>query len=345
MQPSRMRPLALAFTLMLAGFGAWAGSPRLAAPAFDHAVHLKLFPGSCTTCHLGAAETGAPFFPEAARCAACHDGVVQRRIAWAPPGTPPPSNLRFTHPRHRAATADSVRCVQCHALSDSGRTVVRREASRCIGCHLPGGEHLSAANDKCATCHLPLAEAKGLSKEAVADFPVPDSHLEPDFGPGGHGKLAETRGRDGGITIAPSCATCHARNFCANCHVNAPDLPAIRALALDDRSLVHAFTFAAPASHTAPGFIAVHGKEARRRTATCATCHSQSSCATCHAGATLPKPVMAMPQSGPGRAPGAQLKRHPPLSHIASFREGHGRQASASPRSCATCHTQADCLS
>jgi hypothetical protein len=271
--------------------------------------------------------------------------VVKPRIAWAAPGPAAPSNLRFTHDRHRAATADSVGCVRCHTVADSGRSVFRRLVNRCIGCHQPGAEHLSVANAQCATCHFPLAEAKGLPSAAVARFPRPAWHQVQGFGLGGHGERAAVNGPDGRPTVAASCATCHAQNFCINCHVNAPEVPAIRALASDDRSLVHRFTFAAPPTHAAPNFLALHGRQAKRSAASCATCHTQPSCATCHAGTTLPKPVTLMHQPGPGRAPGAQLVRHPPRSHVASFREGHSREASAAPRTCAMCHMQADCLS
>ena len=341
----RIRLLGLTFPVLLAGFGAWAGSPRQKAPAFDHAAHLPLFPGSCTTCHVGAAEPGASFWPAAASCAACHDGVVKPRIAWIPPGAAAPSNLRFTHDRHRAATADSVGCVRCHTLADSGRAVFRRLVNQCIACHQPGAEHLTAANVQCATCHFPLAEAKGLSKEAIARFPRPAWHRVPGFGLGGHAERAQVRGPDGRETVAASCATCHAQNFCLNCHVNAPETPAIQALGRDERSLAHGFTFGAPPTHTATDFLALHGRQAKRNPASCATCHTQPSCATCHIGTTLPKPVSVMHQPGPGRAPGAQLVRHPPRSHVAAFREGHAREASAAPRTCAMCHMQSSCLS
>ncbi|HEY9384391.1 MAG TPA: hypothetical protein VIP80_12855 [Gemmatimonadales bacterium] len=345
MPQRRIRLLGLSFPVLLAGLGAWLGNPRPQAPAFDHAVHLPLFPGGCTTCHVGAAEPGASFWPAAASCAACHDGVVKPRISWAAPGPAAPSNLRFTHDRHRAATADSVGCGRCHTLADSGRSVFRRLVNQCIGCHQPGAEHLSVANAQCATCHFPLAEAKGLPSAAVARFPRPAWHQVEGFGLGGHGERAAVKGPDGRPTVAASCATCHAQNFCINCHVNAPEVPAIRALASDDRSLVHRFTFAAPPTHAAPNFLALHGRQAKRSAASCATCHTQPSCATCHVGTTLPKPVTLMHQPGPGRAPGAQLVRHPPRSHVASFREGHSREASAAPRTCAMCHMQADCLS
>lgn len=333
--------MGLAIPVMLAGIAAWAGGPRA---AFDHAAHTPLFPGSCTTCHQGAAEPGASFWPSAERCAACHNGEVQPIIVWAPPAAPGPSILRFTHDRHAVATSDSVRCVQCHTDADRGRSVFRRLVGQCIGCHVPGGEHLSLGNDRCATCHLPLAEATQLSAGDVARFPVPTWHLTPGFGLAGHAKLAPARGPDGRVTIAASCATCHARDFCINCHVNAPEVPAIRALAPDERSLLHGFTFGAPPSHSAENFGAGHGREARRNSASCATCHTQPSCATCHAGTPLPKPVAAMHQPGPGRAAGAQLLRVKPGSHGSTFRERHGREASAAPRPCTACHAQADCL-
>jgi len=345
MSHRRIRWRRLTSPVLLAAAFAWANNPRPLPPVFEHAKHTPLFPGSCTTCHLGAAESGASFWPSAASCAFCHDGEVKSRIEWTPPETTPPSNLRFTHDRHREETADSVSCTQCHALPDSAGSVHRRVVGQCIACHQPRGEHLSVSNEQCATCHFPLTEAKGLSRDAVGKFAAPPAHRAAGFGLKGHAELATVRGADGRPTVAASCATCHAQNFCLNCHVNAPEVPAIRALGPDDRSLVHKFTFAAPPSHSIPNFLAVHGRQAQRNATSCAAWHTQPSCATCHVGATLPKPVRAMHQPGPGRARGAALERHAPLSHIASFREGHGREASAAPRTCATCHLQADCFS
>lgn len=341
-----IRSLGAVLPLTLVGVGAWAARVQSAAPAFDHAEHLPLFPGSCTTCHPGAAETGASLWPEAARCAACHDGVVLPRVEWTSPRDAPTSNLRFRHDRHRLSTADSVGCAQCHTRSDSARRIIFRQSAPCIGCHLPGQQHLSLSNDQCATCHVPLAEASGLTREVVSRFPVPEWHRTPGFGLEGHASLAPARGKDGDTTVAASCATCHARDFCAGCHVNAPEVAPIQALAPDDRSLAHGFTFAAPASHSAPNFVGAHGRPAIREPATCATCHTRPSCETCHLGTPLPGPVTVMHEPGPGRATGAVPTRRAPASHaVTGFGDGHGRQASAAPRSCATCHAQSDCLS
>jgi hypothetical protein len=334
------------FLGLLAVVAARPGYPQ--GPArFDHAVHLRLFPGSCTTCHPGAADARATFWPEPTACRACHDGEVEKLVDWRPPVAAPPSNLRFTHPRHREVTADSVGCRACHTGPDSGRAVLRRRVDRCIACHQPGSQHLAVADRQCATCHLPLARATALPREEVAGFPVPVTHQQPGFALGGHGERAEATDSLGRKTVAASCATCHARQFCTNCHVNAPEVAAIQALAPDERSLVHRYRFSAPPGHSSAGFLTGHGREARRDATSCQVCHAQPSCTTCHVGQPLPAPVRAMHPPGPDgtRAIGARLERRPPASHVGSFREQHGRQAAARPKSCATCHVQGDCLS
>lgn len=344
----RHRPLRLLVVvapLALTAIGAWAGTRRVMPPAFDHAVHAPLFPGGCTTCHAGVATPGAPLWPALEGCAACHDGEIEPRVEWTPPTAPPPSNLRFAHDRHAAATADSVACAQCHAAGDGRGEVHRSAVAQCVDCHQPGTEHLATADRQCATCHLTLAQATGLSRSEVAGFPVPASHGAPDFNYRAHGPLAEARGPDGRMTVAASCATCHAQNFCINCHVNAPEVPAIQALAPDARSLAHGFTFGPPPSHEAPNFTAVHGREAARATTSCATCHTQPSCTTCHVGPAPPRPVGAMHPPAPGRAAGASTLRRAPASHTRAFTEGHGPEATAAPRACATCHVREDCLS
>jgi len=197
---------------------------------------------------------------------------------------------------------------------------------------------------ECATCHVTLAEATRLTLSDVAGFPVPSNHAVDGFSLGGHGKMASVRGPDGAWTVAASCATCHAQNFCINCHVNAPEVPAIQALASDERSLVHRANFMAPSSHAEINFLASHGPEARKNQPTCATCHTQTSCLACHV-APAPKQAMALALPGPGRAVGARTSRHAPLSHTPEFKEGHSGEASATPRTCATCHVRDDCLS
>src|SRR5690606_36323463 len=102
------------------------------------------------------------------------------------------------------ATADSVTCTQYHLPDGRQGEVHLSQASQCVSCHQPGVEHLDVQNLQCSTCHVPLSEAARLSESDIAAFPVPQSHLDPSFGLGGHGGLLAT-GRAGD---AQRCSTC-----------------------------------------------------------------------------------------------------------------------------------------
>jgi hypothetical protein len=185
-----------------------------------------------------------------------------------------------------------------------------------------------------------LAQATRLTRQDVAEFPAPESHKRSGFAFALHGKLARAGGeRD---RVSPACATCHARDFCAECHVNAPEVPLIQALAPDPRSRAHKAELKAPASHRDPEFLFHHGDPARKSAAACATCHTQESCLTCHI--EKPAAVQALPVAGPGRAEGARVRRERPASHGQDFSEIHGPVANALPQSCEGCHVRPQCL-
>lgn len=339
-----MTPRVAAVAAFLLVAGSWAVmAQRRQADTFRHEEHAALFPGSCTTCHAGMAESTPRIWPATATCAACHDGKVERTVEWTPRTEPPASNVRFVHAEHVQETKDTVACVACHVYGDPKSEVHLSDAVQCVSCHEPGRGHLEIGDSTCASCHYALAEAKRLSASDVAQFPVPPSHEAPQFGLSGHASLAVLSPPEGGTMVNPSCATCHAQNFCVNCHVNAPEVEAIQALAKDERSLVHGFTFGAPPSHDAASFEKAHRDEGAREPATCATCHTRPSCTACHV-APAPKAVGLMPMPGADRAVGATVEREPPSSHTAVFREGHGNEANASPRSCSTCHVRQECL-
>jgi doubled CXXCH motif protein len=345
--------LAIVLGVAVLGGGALVAAPfggRQQQEKFPHARHANLFP-LCTACHAGVTEAGQPIFPNPASCASCHDGVVKQRVSWQPPAGPRGSNLRFTHgAHHRAVTArdpaDSVlvrSCSNCHTREGEPRMAVRHSSSRrCLACHGLTAPHVDNPPAACAKCHVPLTEAPGLTALEIADFPKPSSHDAPDFRLGGHGRLAKVT-QGGRVGVAASCATCHARNLCISCHVNAAESPVISALKLDDRSPVFALTQPVPASHSRRDFISTHGRDAERGTASCATCHTRESCATCHSG-TAPRAVASLPAAGPNRAAGAQLMRTPPPSHTRDFREKHAPEAGARPRTCQTCHVRSMCL-
>jgi hypothetical protein len=343
--------LAVLIGVLLAG--AVFAAPRAARAlqeAFPHAEHANMFP-LCTTCHAGIVEQGQPVWPNAAGCASCHDGVVEARVEWAPPADTPDGNLRFTHPGHATAVAterpaDTVRvadCGSCHTESGAPRMAVQHAVvGQCIDCHGFQQPHVDVPSVACATCHVRLTDAPGLTRTEIAAFPEPSSHDDPAFLLTGHGQAAKGPGAQGPTAVAASCATCHARNLCLACHVNAPESPVIQALALDPRPPVYA-GLAAPPSHAAPNFLRAHGREAQRSTATCATCHTRQSCTTCHVGAP-PRSIAALPAPSADRAVGAHVTREAPPSHTWDFREHHGAEASARPQSCETCHARSMCL-
>jgi hypothetical protein len=253
-----------------------------------------------------------------------------------------PSNLRFTHAEHVQKSgekrhADSaVVCSDCHTPSGAQWLTIRRTIpAQCLDCHGLKVAHVSAPDTACGTCHFPLAEATALPEARVAKFEKPDSHKDTGFlSAKGHGEQADKAGR--------SCVVCHARDFCAQCHVNAPEVKAIQALAPDPRSLALKVELKAPASHKESGFLSQHGAKAKRDPKACGYCHTQESCIACHR--TRPAIVLALPASGPGRGIGAQIKRKKPDYHTADFADRHGPRAGSSPRTCNACHARAECL-
>ena len=341
---------AAALVLLAAGASFLAAQRVQQQDTFPHEKHAQLFT-TCTTCHVGVLQPGAPMFPTANNCASCHDGVVKPRVTWQSRTKVFVNSLKFTHERHGVAAAskniaDSAMmrtCTSCHVPSGAQRMTVKPVViNQCLDCHGLKGSHFDLDRNACSTCHLPLAQAPNLTRDAIAKFPKPESHKAPDFILGGHGKLAKPDGA-AGIGVSANCATCHSRNLCLTCHVNAPDIPAIRALALDDRPPALKTTQPVPASHASAAFLRTHGKDAQKPNPNCASCHARESCLTCHIG-SVPRPVSALATGGEGRAHGAQLTRTPPPSHTERFREGHGREADARPRTCETCHERSTCL-
>lgn len=345
------RRLGVALVATVALATAVAAARRPATEAFPHEKHAKVFP-LCTTCHAGMAEQGAAVWPAVGSCEACHDGTIEKRVEWTPRAGPRVTNLTFDHLAHRREAlaktpGDSVKialCSSCHNEAGAPRMTVQHAISgQCMSCHKPGESHLAIADSSCSTCHLTLAEARSLPRERIAAFPKPPSHDRPGFGLEGHGRLAGVEGGLAGTGVVASCATCHARDFCITCHVNAPEVGPIQALAPDPRSLAIEATLPTPAGHTKGSFVRDHGRDAGRSTATCANCHVQPNCTTCHVE-SRPSAIASLVMPGPGRATGPSIHRTKPASHSASFAETHGPDANSRPTSCEACHVRADCL-
>lgn len=325
-----------------------AGVSALEKDGFDHEKHARLFP-SCESCHAGITDTTRAVWPTVESCASCHDGKVEEKVDWTAPTREPPTNLRFTHASHADAAAaklpadSTLACRSCHIATDGQwMAVARTRSAECRSCHQLPEKHLAAADTACATCHLTLAEATTLPRERIAKFEVPANHEAKDFlTEKGHGQAAKPPA-GGHWDVSPNCATCHARDFCAQCHVNAPEVRLIQALAPDPRSTAIEAKLEAPAGHKAGTFLARHGAASRRDPESCASCHTQQSCIACHR--SQPAVAVAMPAAGAGRGIGARIERKKPASHTVRFADMHGPEASASPKTCAACHARTECL-
>ena len=307
---------------------------------FPHEPHEGLFP-LCRGCHQGI-ETGDPLagFPAPGSCAGCHDGVDVARVTWGGP-TPELSTLSFDHQAHALEVSvdasEPLTCQACHA-SEVGRrmTVEPLQAGLCLSCHEgPGIDHTGAAD--CEACHVPLATSR-LPRERIVALEVPSDHAGGSFVRTLHGKdLLNQPGR---------CATCHTRERCLACHVDAAReelalIPAAPAAMELPEAAVH---YPVPATHGGPDFEIEHGALARATVGTrCATCHTKNDCASCHLS-PLPAEVASLPALGSVAAPGVGLVYRAPASHDAPFfLRSHAAPAASDPAGCASCHTQPFC--
>jgi hypothetical protein len=178
----------------------------------------------------------------------------------------------------------------------------------CATCH--------TQND-CATCHTAEAPAVVLALPRAEDVAAPGVLLE-TRPPSTH-ELASFTESHGGIAAADaaSCASCHARDFCSECHAaTAVEVALPGALA-------------GPGFHPA-NFMAQHAPAAYGRRLECASCHNTAAfCRDCHeqAGFGTEGPL------------GAGFHDAEP-----NWLLRHGQPARQALESCATCHAQTDCV-
>lgn len=304
----------LAFVVAFA-WSVVAGAQQIANP-FPHATHAKLFP-TCEGCHAGIATgDSATMYPAPTLCANCHDGQIVKRIRWNGP-TPRPSNLAFSHVSHAQASAraggPAVPCAACHAPEDSGRVWMAVGVARpadCLSCHAHAATAHLARDNVCTTCHVRLTEAHALTKDAIAAFPRPPSHDQPDFLSHHAPETAADEAQ---------CATCHTRESCEQCHVNASQLRAVTQLGTDPRvaALVagRPGAYPIPKDHQSALWATEHAQAAMRAGASCANCHTQSSCIACHigpdGGGAVASAIAALPQDEAGKAQGVVIHHAP----------------------------------
>ena len=338
-----------ALSAVLAGAWSPARTPQrssyavpAAADTFPHARHEKLFT-TCAACHAGiAAGDTATMMPSPELCAGCHNGDMVRRVDWQPRARRA-TNLKLDHGPHVAMFEGmeggaETACPRCHARADSlpFMDVGRARPERCVDCHGQGApSHL--AQQQCEPCHVSLHEARGLDVAAIRAFPKPPSHDSAGW------VLGHREAAGGG-----TCAVCHARNFCASCHVNATSVAAIDTLAADDRvaEIVAGVrrTYPRAASHGSD-WDQKHGAVARAGVGECANCHTQESCYGCHRVAERVAPIRALPRRTPGGAYGVDLAGIRPADHLPDQALRHRAMAAGGDVNCGSCHTQAYCAS
>ena len=315
-----------------------AGAPRMTVEPLEA--------GRCLSCHGHPATS--PF--QDASCQLCHEPLAEselplERIAGieAPPDHQSGEFIREQH--GELVREETARCATCHTRD------------RCLACHVDQGREELAL--------LPLAPGEMELPAAAAHYPVPQSHMSPQF-QSEHDELLF------GEDVLLTCGTCHTRDDCASCHLSpGPSQVAL----LPERGRVQApgvgLQEAAPESHEAPFFLRSHAAPAASDPAGCASCHTQPFCTECHQAPE--RPVFHDPDYVTRHAADAWSQNSECATchnvqvfcrscHVQSGFEGqwrlgpgyhdaqplwllrHGQAARQSLESCSSCHQQRECL-
>lgn len=236
----------------------------------------------CASCHTpaGAPRMAVMGQAEVPRCLACHEHSAADHYVDADCSTchMPLAEAPFDRARMEALPEPEDHRVAAF-LADVHGDLAREDITRCAVCH---------TRERCESCHVDAAlvaaiaatpAAQGIVAQQLPSFdaryPVPPSHLTPDF-------ITD----HGAFTATSSCSACHTREDCTTCHV-APQPSFIKTMLSrrDVRAPGVPLTGRAPASHDAPLFGIEHGNEAAARGASCSACHVRTMCTDCHESA------------------------------------------------------------
>jgi Cytochrome c7 and related cytochrome c/Doubled CXXCH motif (Paired_CXXCH_1) len=277
-------PLVRAASLTGTDVAAFPAPPSHGAPEWvsraGHGALAAAGAQSCAVCH-------ARDF-----CMTCHvDAPEQPAIQALDPD--PRSRAIVVHLRPPASHRDPAFLQQHGAM-------VRANPQQCSTCH---------TRESCLACH---ASSQGVGVALHASGPGRAAGAQPQRAqPPSHRENFVRRHASVAAATPASCAGCHVRTDCLQCH--RPDAAAN-----------------ATGYHPA-GFLQRHPAAAYSRETRCADCHNTAGfCQTCHASAGL---VAARGPLGAGY-------------HDASptFSAGHGQAARQSLESCTACHAERDCL-
>ena len=240
-------------------------------------------------------KAGQSVFPSPAVCANCHDGYGAAPRGLDAPPPPRASNLHYTHPDHvrwsgRPLVGDSaLPCGTCH-IPTGARVDDRAPADTRPVLRLPPDPRAAPLRARHRLRHLPLHARAGRHAHRGEDREVPRAAVAPRLHAGA---LAAGTRPPGARAARRSCAVCHARDFCMQCHVNAPGDQArsSRSLRIPARWPSSA-ELRPPASHQDERFASRHGgwrnrisaaapSATRRRAASPATAFHRRSCCDC----------------------------------------------------------------
>lgn len=321
-------------------------------------------PLECASCHV---QPGGPTMAvepvQAARCLTCHGDAPERHIVDAPCASCHISLASSGLPTERIAGLEVPSDHEGATFLAGGHgELIQDRSDRCATCH---------TRERCLTCHvdaerptiqaMPEAGPQLELPPAEARYPLPESHESADF-EREHGPLSQER----------ACTTCHTRDDCASCHLpplpeTASGLPLRRSVLAPGVGLLHE----APATHSSPFFMVDHSVLAASDGADCATCHTTAFCVECHDAPQEPgfHPVdyVASHQADAWNQTAECADCHDTAAfcrscHVSAGFESqgrlgpgyhdaeplwllrHGQAARQSLESCASCHTQRQCL-
>jgi hypothetical protein len=281
---------------------------------FPHRAHV-LAGASCATCHQNIErDDGSLHLPDDATCVTCHakphdtrscKGCHSSEITAAELASVK-DHIVFDHGPHLKGPA-SGNCMRCHgAVADADRKLRPamatcfachddlQKARRCDGCHrdlpeegtLPQshlahegdwirehGTRAASSGDLCETCHSKQSFCATCHGQTVPALAARTRFSDP-FSSSPHRAGFSARHSLEARSDPGACSTCHQPDRCVACHTS--------------RSV-------AGASSRSPhprGWVGLsttenlHGREARRDPAACASCHGgagEQLCVGCHA--------------------------------------------------------------
>ncbi len=223
----------------------------------------RVVASECLSCHEDPADDTGHYV--GADCSTCHVPAAASTL-----GTERISGLP-TPPDH------TVDASETFLTAVHGEGAQERVDERCSTCHV---------QDQCADCHvnaarvveirsLPPAPAGRGFASLEARYPTPADHATARFA-WEHIGIAEPEGAN--------CATCHTAETCRTCHLEPVPEPVAALAGRDTVTAPGAEVDArAPESHESHFFMERHGTVAATSEGSCATCHrAESFCASCH---------------------------------------------------------------